>query len=673
MVSDRQRERLEERLLAIEKSILDSNNKESTKRLPARHFMLFLLIGGARETADLLRLKVQGLLSNPKACAFLYQEDGEQASLGQQAAAALRTAAASFVDVENLNEVLLCPVLFATEANHASFLEQMADMQKYIGLMGKTMSWQPVLVIGSRIEQYPQTYCGFQAMARFIAGLPIGTVNRCCVLSDQNEKGFDVPVENILETVAVCTVLQNTKPENADVSQVINNKIRVTEEDKTRGRLFFTARSASVANPVRNMIYQRMISAINFFSGDTDKQSDNALQRVSFRFIPGLLQPYMEKLPHMRGKISFFPLYGVMGGENFHERLEQQINQYYREPLYGRQAVESLSPEIKRQFFVSFFQNNGSLNELEKLLSTGRFKESVRLHLHECYGNYDIDDTFGISEALTSSDGVGRDGAGGLKKSKGQNNHGILRPFMEGEYEGARQHCEKLIKNAGSWYLSGLASEVEGEETLRAIGEVRRRLDAMRECLQGRQRQLRDAEMVLSLGQSERLMDFGAVQDDWFETIARGDKVLSSLNRKFDSMICDMLLRDIPDFSEMLLVCYDAVKNSIGTNADYLNELSRECAEPQNAQRFASTVEQGWCYVLQFAKNPSESDITCLIGDKKNKLCVTLKERFKATVFEFSGLDKLGVLHVSAPFRMTDLLAWKQIEGQGRETNEVER
>lgn len=646
MVSDSQRKLLEKRLAQIEKEIFDDNNKETANRMPAKFFMLFLLIGGSTELADLLQRKVQGLLSNPKACAFLNPNDNTDKTLGQQVDQVLQEAAKSYVDVKNLNTVLLCPILFAETYEKSSLEMTLGSVREYLSLTGKAPIWQPYLVLNGNLEYYSQTYNGVIDMETFVTGLPEGTVNRCCILSNQDENGFAVPVENILETIAVCSVLQNTKPENPDVAQVINRKVCADANDKNNRELFFTARSASVSNPVRSVTYQRMISAINFFSGDTDAESDDAMKRMNFHFIVELLEPYIGKLPHLDGQLSFFPLYGVMTGGSLHERLNQQINKYYREPLYGTAARESLSPAVRRRFFTMFFRNNGSLKELDDLIRTGTLENRMKQHVHECYGNHPME----IEPA----------------------NKRDIQPFLIGEYKAARDCCEQLIKDAGNHFLSELISDLSDKKTLNAIDEVRQSLEAVRQCMMDRQRQLRDIEIVLGVGKTELYATFDAVQDNWFEYIARSDERMGQLNRRFDGMVCEMLLTSVEDFSEILRVCYDAVKDRIDTNAAYLQKLSDECAaDPSKAAEFATAIEHSWCYTIRFIQRHAEEDVTCLIGDKENSFCQELQRRFNATHFEFHGFDKLGVLHVSAPFKAADLFAWNQIEAQGKKNAEV--
>ena len=127
-------------------------------------------------------------------------------------------------------------------------------------------------------------------------------------------------------------------------------------------------------------------------------------------------------------------------------------------------------------------------------------------------------------------------------------------------------------------------------------------------------------------------------------------------------MIFD-LLRAIPeDASDLLGVCYDAVKEGGYSNMDYLHRVSDDCAaNADRAQEYANTVEKSWCYTLRFLKHEEAMDITCVIGDPTNRFCDVLCERFNGTMFEFKEFDRIDVLHISNPFAPSNIWEWEQI------------
>ena len=190
----------------------------------------------------------------------------------------------------------------------------------------------------------------------------------------------------------------------------------------------------------------------------------------------------------------------------------------------------------------------------------------------------------------------------------------------------------------------------------------------MKDCIHTRLRQLKDVETVLVVEQTEQRTEFDDVQSSWLENaVLNNPTEYAASIRRFDEIVYNLLLGNTADYGAMLEVCYEAIRKSAYSNNEYLNRVSEECmVNEERAGEFAETVEKNWCYTLRFLTSDETKDATCIIGDSRNAFCKILREKFKGTLFDFNGFDRIDVLHISGAFSPENLLEWKQIEEVGK-------
>ena len=634
----------ERRLANIEKDIEEENERANTNRMKARFFMFFLLLGADTQTRDMLERKVRDLLRNPGACEFLQleREDGAAISYDEAFEKVLQRAANKHVDVQNLNNIFLCPVLFAERESGVDVVSALQSINHFVKLSGRTPVWQPFVVIHRSVSQYANIHRALLEMERFIRTDNGGCINRCCLLSDQDGNGFTVPRENIMQTIAMTVVLQNVETQNAGAAQSVYASVKIPSNALGSGSLFFTARGAAVTNPIRSLTMQRMNSALDFFAGKTDGSCEAALGRMDYTFIGEILRPYMEKLPTYYNKVTFFPLYAVMNGADLQGRLQEVIDRCYVGPLSGDGAAAAQLEKARDEFLRRFFEANGSLETLREFADRKNLSSAFLQYAKNALGAVQIEEPLPNKPKLSA--------------------------YQSGMYAEARRYCENSIRKAGITLLEKLGEYLCGSGMQTAVSNAEATLKTAKECVSERIRTLRDAETVLVLDRTVMRTDFDAVQAGWFADKARENPAAyAAYNRRFDGMIYQMLTQKPPeDASEILDVCYRAVKGSGYSNTEYLDRLSDECAvNEDSANEFASTVEKSWCYTLRFLKQDESGDTTCVIGDAKNRFCSVLQNRFGASLFPFSGFDRIDVLHISAPFALDNIWEWKQIAERG--------
>ncbi len=642
MERDVQFEALKKRLSLIEKNIEEDNVQARMNRIPARYFMLFFLIGAEEEMCSVLERKVKELLCNPDSCEFLQiKEDdgvdnGEVIDYGTEAERLIEEAARNHCDVQDLNTVFLCPVIFSDGVKNTNIIEILKNIDSIIAKAGHQPVWQPSMILNKNISQYENIYSCINDMSAFILSMPDGRVNRCCLLSNIDENGFSVPKESILQTVAMIVVLQNVVIQSSDDSQTIRKKVARNSTLADAKHLFFTARNAAITNPVRSLLLQRMISAVDHFSGKNDDKE--VLSKIDYSFVNKIVDEYINRLPQYNGKITFFPLYGVMNDAMLHSRLKKIIKDLYYEPIYGENVRNEQIKAAKTAFLQEYFMSNGSLEELEMLIRQNGIEHELLNVKQKCYKErfYDYPD---------------------IDKKQ-------LMQYKNSEYENAQIYCHRFISNSGWDLMEQVGNQLYNPDMLQSICNVKDCIEQIKSCLASRLRQLKEVETVLVVDQTESRSSLNDVQRGWFENeVLNNPKEYQMYDRAFDKVIYSLLQDGNEDCCALLDVCYNAVKKSANLGNYYLDRVSTECmANDDRAAEFVTAVEKSWCYTLRFLQRDESTDVTCIIGDEQNNFCKVLKSKFRGSLFSFSGFDRIDVLHVSSAFSPENILEWELIK-----------
>lgn len=643
MLTDTQIRAFEEKLAAIEKDIAEENERANTKRMKARFFMFFLLIGADSQAKNELERKVRDLLRNPDACAFLQLDSGEGTDVYcTQLEDALLRAADKHIDVQNLNTAFFCPVVFADRGAEFNVVSILTAIDRFVHLSGRMPIWQPFVVLQRSVSQYKNIYSVLSKMQEFIRADRGGYINRCCLLSTQDGNGFSVPSENIMQTIAMTVVLQNVEVKNVGASQSINASVKIAANNKENADVFFTARNAAITNPIRSLVFQRMRSAVEYFSGRTDCSCERALKNIDYSFIGEVINPYIQKLPMVNGRVTFLPLYAVMNGPELQKRLQGVIDRYYGEPLQGDEAFEIQVENAREKFLMRFFEANGSLATLRELSEQKKFFAEIVQNSKNSLGSIPMEAPLPMRPKLNV--------------------------FNTGLYQGARRCCEEMIQKAKLNLLEALSESLCDSAMLASLSHLEEILQEAKDRLADRIRTLRDVETLLVLDRTMHRTDFDSVQDGWFADMAtEHPQKYYVFNKRFDALLFALLLeKDNVEPSDVMDICYQAIKGSGYSNGEYLERLSEECAVNEDrANEFAGIVERSWCYTMRLLKHDEYGDTTCIIGDPKNHFCGVLQQRFKASLFGLDEFDRIDVLHISAPFAPDNIWEWEQIKQNG--------
>ena len=640
------REEIEKKIVEIEEKIEIEEGHSNPNRMPARNFIIFAIAGGNGNTMSILKHKVHNLLRNPDACEFLSIDgqnlDAESVNFASEIESIILSASQEHVEVSDLFSIFICPVIFAENAELLALQKFVAEVTSYMKRSGRTPIWQPFLLIKRVTTEYSKTIKYVRFIEDFLSGEGKEISNRCCLLSDQDANGFGIGEEDLLQTVATTVILQDVIAEDSRSLEAVLARTRAASNSSEQGKMFFTSRNSSISNPRRIITLQRMESALDFFSGKTDQETNGAIRRMNFKFLNEIVRPYLSKLPHHANAISFFPIYATMNGDDFHNRLESTIKKYYSDPINCETALANQLDIATGRFLEEYFNNNGSLPNLRELIKSGVIGSEIENHSMDCYCDIPFEQV-----QVTS---------------------GKTQQFSAGEYGLARVYCEKQIRETSHKLMQRLIHYLESSNLLKRIADTQECLDDIETVINYRLRRLREVESVLVVNQNSRSSDLCDVQRDWFEQQAMNDyKKYGDYNKKFDNIVFRLLKGDTDDYCTLLSICYDAVKND-DDNMRFLQKVNEECARDESrASEFIHTIKRNWGYTLRFASYDESQDVICVVGDPMNSLSRSLEERFHATRISFPGFDRIDVLRISAPFSPENIWEWEQINAMSEE------
>ncbi len=634
--TDIQKDSLVQMLAQIEKNIEEENGRIKRNRMPARYFMFFFLIGGEEESKILLERKVKELLSNPDACAFLQISEKADIDYGQMIEETLKNAANNHVEVDDLNYVFLCPIVFSGNSLGAGVNTILRDIDSFIDKVGIMSVWQPVIIINKSAAEYKKIYFAVNEMTDFISQMSDEKVNRCCLLSNLDENGFAIPSENIMQMVAMTVVLQNVATNDDDVCRTVKSRVgRSNNVGGDDSALFFTVKNVAVTNPKRSLVLQRISSAIDYFSTMSDK--DNVLSKIRYSFISDIMSEYVSKLPHHGNRITLFPLFGIMEDRELHAKLEKMIREKYYEPIYGDKVRREQTEKAKLMFLQSFFAANGSLLTLKDHITNKTLEQEINSHQNSCGIGKEIEIPYLDNKKLAC--------------------------FKNSEYERAAATCATFINTCGGKLLETVGKQISDPDMIRNIEDTQDSIEKVKECIERRLRQLKNIETVLVVGQTEQYTRFDDVQYSWVKSMLEGNTdEYSELSRKFNGLIYLLLTNRDVECGKILEDCYDAIKSSIESNDAFMEAVDKECRTNEiRGDEFVAVIKRSGRYPLRFHGAQLQEAI-CIIGDSRNALCRKLSEKLDGTMYDFKNFDRVGVLHISGVFSPENIMEWQQIK-----------
>lgn len=333
--------------------------------LATTHFVIFLLFGCNEEQRSLLSTRANKIIADRQAYALIQVGDG--IDVIKAVANEIEKASERHIKVEDLNEIHICPVIISENA--------IADLKGVDGyLRGRTIrtEWKSFLILNTLAENATNW---LDTVADTVRELGTHNSCRCCILTRYDEAYMRVAEERLLTAVLFVAFLNVVPNTRNDIG------MHIAYQEQTPDKLFYTAQTAFVENPIVSRILRRMIGLMERFRDSIPSESD-----VDMGFMQHILKSLYDNMPHEGESISLLPLFSVIPGDGpeFSRRLKDFSNKYYlsasisdinKKKMFSNIALMFLQSHIKAGLgvdaLISLIDNDEEIDKLSKIQALG--------------------------------------------------------------------------------------------------------------------------------------------------------------------------------------------------------------------------------------------------------------------------------------------------------------
>jgi len=351
---------------------------------------MFLLFGADDDTTRAFREKTRDILADPKSCAFIqmgdFAENGggrvdsdhpalytaDLAGLIDNMANARRDSESSLF-IKDWSTVYICPVVFAEDSTLIDGYVNAVRLAVNGGLFRKAIL-KPFVVLdytvrGSNNQGWLETIG--QAVSEFHHC-------RCCVLTNFNERDFEVYREANVNTILFAAFLHACNSLELDINRS-DVMMSAHETQSNKERLFYSAQTTSVLNPIKLRVFKRLQRLVAEVLQPTANVGDAS--KMDNSFLHDTLRDAFRRLPMLDGKVTMDPLYAVAGGmdgKSLRIQLSKFANEYYK-PDISNDKGDNLYLNLKSAFLDEFLKLNAPLSKINELMSRGALRNTGRV------------------------------------------------------------------------------------------------------------------------------------------------------------------------------------------------------------------------------------------------------------------------------------------------------
>ena len=538
------------------------------------------------------------------------------------------------LELKNLFEVIICPVLLSEETDMCEDSQIISEnclcAQRELRKRSRSIEWHPFLVLRDKEVDYNrrQVKIFLSAMNDIIADARKSHQQNCfpcCLLSDINERGQGISMEQNAETLVMMMAFQNTVCEDEADMRTVLQPLGTGDED-----YFFTARAISIGEPVQSILLNRMLAVHNRFRRGIVSQEGIFEDWGQGFFHSGEWREILEKIPHDdQNRIMTQSIYSnvpVANARDYENNLRNFCRRYYFDPVEkGLRRTSGLWWDYFWEEY--FFRRRGAPDTLKEL-------EEKRPLLTER-----------VPQLMPAPHDMGMISGNDLRMACEQ--------WLIKELAGKpRQMVE--------WQLSNESDRMQQIRVKR--DKVSSQMDHLGEILNNR---------IMALGQSELLLNTGGgVSASALDEAARwlneklSDQEINDSYIRYQKMFYDYFRKNDPqaaDVMEELLSLYsDIVLESVESRGEYMRSKLAVLAGT-DLKQLVARLEENWKYPVHlssgFGKDINQK--LYLMGSRKNAIYQKLKtQTLYSIAFIENVLDeRMEIVRVSDRFSENEIFA----------------
>ena len=537
----------------------------------------------------------------------------------------INQASQDYLDVR-FDRILICPIFLTDclcgEEDERRMTEAWITVQTEMRKRQRTVEWHPFLMLED--DKVDLTKHKIKMLRRQMeCVMENGRKNYlecccpCCVISDVNENGHKISLEQKIKTITMLMVFQDTYCENKEKTQNILLPVKSNENKE----YFFTARAISVCEPVKSLTLNRLL-AVNEYYRSAGRRRSTAFEKMQYNYFQSSLwKKRIEKIPHgPDGKIWTAAIYSVIPNidmQKFEKRLKKFANDYY---LSRIKVTEELIKEWWNSFIDEYLLNlNGAVDHL------GMLEEKAQKIVEK-------------SPMLSVQPG--------------------------GFYPDLRQSCEEWLvreirQAPGRIIEEGLAPE---KENMKRFRQKKKKLDdifhSMEQAIQNQEKRMGQTELLLNTG-GGFVADAQEEARRWIEEYNNNNpREVIEIFHKYQKIIAAFFKKDEENMegsmgNDLLDICNNIVAGSLESREEYMKVRLANLAQGDAAQ-FFDKLEKNWKFPMKLIGgfNSNSHHTLFVMGNRENLLCRCLREQ---TAYEISFKscpqdDRMEIVRISDRF-----------------------
>lgn len=621
------REKIRNIILSKVDKIIDNQkwqNKTKTKKL-----VVYVLVGCEETAQEILQRKMRTLIDSPSARACIiappYDENDENYifNMRKKMESIHKYAAENSGGISgNLTNIQICPVVDA-DSEEAKNLEKILEgIDEFITKMSLIPTWQIfVLLDNSDIDKIEISRKSLSMIDELIRRKKW---NRCCVVSNRDKNGLHVSDEQMLNSIAMATLVQiGDFPSTKELGSYINIW---TSYGKDLGGVrdkddytFYSARSITLSFPLRLVMYKKMHNLISAVCEDVDNKDDDLIAHCYKETMYGkIIRNISEKLPMSGNSIDVLPLYSVMNGRDYGNRLEQFVSDYYLKHING---VSEKKEEAIEFFIEKYLERGGHLSGILQIDKT-----------KEYYKKSDYCEFFALSDA-----GISQKIRGKMNVPLSQYSFKIKEKIEEDYTKTLYNYFQYWIKETTDW----------GREVNEICGTI---LSALNDCSDScGNTEFRNKEII-----------------DKYSSINDEEKIC--FIKDFNSLLREIGIKDIEGNKEKfidklieIVMKYSLVSDSVLNN--YIDEIAGYYSQKEDRQILLNELFSNGeipVRLMRDLEHKNDTDTGCaIIGSESSELLgffkTSIGEDEKRKTCYIDSKQQIEFLRLFYPFALDEI------------------
>lgn len=634
-------EEIENKLDSILKAV-ESQHGFSKKNFVIMKKLVFLwVIGENAQIEELLKTEIKSIVEDSQTVWIIHSKPEEIAeNIYDRFYDGINFASHNYLNVD-MDNLMICPVLlpgcFEQEGSEMNFIQAALYVESELEGHRRHPQWSPFILTSD--ENIELTGRQLRVAASFMdeimqEGRKYNQDCCCpgCIISDVNEVGQAISLEQKAKIIVLLTVFRNTECENGESVNTVMLPIAKGEKE-----CFFTARAISICEPVKSLMLNRLLAVHSYFREGRFPQ-DKLFDNLRNTFFEGSIwKEHLDKLPHdEKYNILTAPVYSnipLPDAKEYQKSLEDFSERYYFAPLRENEA--ELIEQWWKSFFEEFFmQLAGSVESLDAVEENREkiLDKVPPLNVKTAGAVY-------VNDLRRSCEG-----------------------WLAGELKGYQKKlAENSIKPDGR-YMQRFR---ENKETLKDI------LQNMESLIRSRIRRLRQTELLLNTG-GGHIANPQDEAEHWMQEYTNNDpKKVTEIYREYQRILCEMFQKNIGNANitgTLLLDNYSKiVSGSIESRESYMKTKLANLAG-SDMEQLISKLGESWLYPVRLigSVDQNKNQRLYIMGNKENYLCRKMLEQpnYQVAFKECALDDRLEIVRVS------DKLTKRQIFTQEQESDE---